>query len=122
MNQKYQCGAIRLSVLINVLLGIGIIGAVLFVLFSNTQQPVHEQPLIAKTPAQAIPTAPPPQDEKQIEKLKSTLEIETLKLERLRIQTERVRARERRAQSVAPDTPPEINQADATGSIGDNPG
>lgn len=122
MNQKYQRGAVRASVLINVLLGIGIIGAVVFLLFSNTQKTAQEQPLAAKTPAQVTPTAPPSPDEGQIEQLKSNLEIETLKLERLRIQTERVRAEQRRTQSVTPDTVPVVDQADTAGLDNDNPG
>ena len=104
MNQKYQLGAIRASVLVNFLLGIGIVSAVVFLLFSNNAEVELPQPVAAMSPVRpttAVP--PPPLDEKQIDKLKSNLEIETLKLERLRVQTEKVRASQRRAQAVAPE-------------------
>ena len=127
MNQKYQFGTVRASVLVNILLGIGILSAVVFLLFSISKEAELSQPVATTTPIRTTTTAPPPPlDEKQIDNLKSKLEIETLKLERLRIQTEKVRASQRRAQAVAlesstesgPSTEPgpSTMQASSTGS------
>lgn len=105
MNQKHQFGAVRASILVNILLGIGILSAVVFLLYSNSREAELSQPVAATTPIRTTTAAPPPPlDEKQIDNLKSKLEIETLKLERLRIQTEQVRTSQRRAQAVAPET------------------
>lgn len=116
-----QRGAIHASVLLNILLGAGIIGAVIFLVFPDSQVIVAEQPVSAALPVNDSTVTPPAPDENQINQLKSTLEIETLKLERLRIQTERVRASQRRAQSVAPDTSTEINQAAVSDLSADGP-
>lgn len=114
MNRNYQNGTIRVSVLINTLLGIGILGAVAFLLFENTKQASIVQPVTAYTaPSPINNEAAAPAGGQQIDQLKSKLEIETLKLERLRIQTERVRASQRRAQSVLPDEPASLTTVEA---------
>lgn len=59
MNKKYQCGAIHASVFTNILLSAGIVGAVFFVLLSNTQETVPEQPIADNTPVEPPMTAPP---------------------------------------------------------------
>jgi len=95
-----QRGAIRISALINILLGVGILIAIVVLLFIN----LREEQVVETTPAYAPqrPSAISVPAKPNVDDLKSRLEIETLKLERLRIQTERVQAQQRRDQSVQP--------------------
>ena len=128
MNQKLQHGAIRASVLINILLGIGILSAIVFLLFLNTKETETKQqqiisPTVNSISNTSVAKAPSaPLEKEQIDELKSNLEIETLKLERLRIQTEKVRASQRRAQSVNSSSSTKIIPADTAELGRDKPG
>ncbi len=100
MNHKTQSGEIRLSALINIALGAGILIAIIILLYINLK-PEDVVQTTSSVPKRSSNTTAAP-TEVQVDDIKTRLEIETLKLEQLRIQTEKVRAQQRREQSVAP--------------------